>query len=100
MEDINYLQDESFEFFKKRFKHHRSKFDSSTMFIHLVEEVGEIGRQVFNKETGMRELSRENLEEELGQALIDLMVLMKLEGFEAEELVRKKLDSMKKKYVD
>ena len=99
MEDINELQTESFEFYKKRFAAQYCPFSSSSLFIHLVEEIGEVGRQVFNKETKMRgSVDRDNFEEELGQVLIELLILIKMEGFDAGVIARKKLEELKEKY--
>jgi NTP pyrophosphatase (non-canonical NTP hydrolase) len=55
------------------------------VFLHLSEEVGEIARQLVNKNLPMREYEESNLKEEIVQAMLDLLVLSEVFNIDLTE---------------
>ena len=86
------------EFQVKRFPKYGSQLNQKLIFIHAVEEVGEIARQIFSKESGMRNYDQENIKEEITQAILDLLVLAELNEVDLEEEIEKKISNMESRW--
>jgi len=67
------------------------------MFMHVSEEIGEIARQLVNKNLPMREYSEDNLREEIAQAILDLLALSKIMRMDLEKEIDQKLTSLTEK---
>lgn len=67
------------------------KTESSEIFNHLVEEIGEIAKE-------LRKGDKENLKEELADALFLLLKLSNQECIDLNEAFIKKFDSIKTKF--
>ncbi len=67
------------------------------MFLHVSEEVGEIARQLVNKNLPMREYDEDNLKEEITQAILDLLTLSEIMGMDLEKELSQKLTSLAEK---
>jgi NTP pyrophosphatase (non-canonical NTP hydrolase) len=67
------------------------------MFMHISEEVGEIARQLVNKNLPMREYSEDNLKEEIAQAILDLLALSEIIGMDLQKEINQKLTSLAEK---
>ena len=70
------------------------------VFLHLSEEIGEIARQLVNKNLSMREYEESNLKEEIAQTILDMLVLSQLFNIDLPEALNKKMNEMAKKAVD
>jgi len=67
------------------------------MFMHISEEVGEIARQLVNKNLPMREYSEDNLKEEIAQTILDLLALSEIIGMDLQKEINQKLTSLAEK---
>ena len=74
------------------------KHDSDTTMIHLMEEFGELSRQLYNKKIGRREMNMENLAEEIADVTMLLNKLATLHGIDVESSVNKKIEALKKRH--
>ncbi len=77
-------------------------FTEESIFVHLVEEIGEIAREIVNKTTGRKEFSSERFCEEIADALLFLLLLSEIEGISLEKLMenaRKKLRKRLSEYL-
>lgn len=72
--------------------------DSDTTIIHLVEELGEISRQLFNKKTGRANLNKENLGEEIADVVMMLNKLATLHDIDMENALKGKMELLKKRH--
>ena len=89
-----------YKFQKERFLKYNSKLTSELIFTHLVEEIGEIARQIFNNSSGMREYDKNNLKEEISQAILDLFVLAEIHEMDLENEINKKMKNMEGKWKE
>ena len=64
------------------------------MFLHLIEEIGELARELFNKQLPMRSFSQKNLHMELAQVILDLFALANLFDIDLETKLSQKLKEM------
>ncbi|HIH17250.1 MAG TPA: hypothetical protein HA282_00805 [Nanoarchaeota archaeon] len=92
--DIKELAERIHKFQKERFPKYGSELTSELIFTHLVEEIGEIARQIFSKESKMRAYDQKNLREEVTQAILDLLVLAELNEIDLEKEIEKKIKDM------
>jgi NTP pyrophosphatase (non-canonical NTP hydrolase) len=67
------------------------------VFLHLSEEVGEIARQLVNKNLAMREYEESNIKEEITQAILDLLVLSEIHRIDLPEALIRKKEEMNKR---
>ncbi len=66
--------------------------------MHLTEEVGEIARQIINKNhPSFREYDEHNLKEEIVQALLDLLLISKISGIDLPTEIDNKILEMEKR---
>ncbi len=93
--DVDKLMEKSYELYLKKLEN----FDENLIFIHFVEEVGEIAREITSKNLlKKRKFDEENLKMEISQALIDLFVLAKLCGIDnLSRTIARKIDEIEKK---
>jgi len=96
--EINELAKRIHKFQEERFTKYNSKLTSELIFTHLVEEIGEIARQIFNKGSGMREYKEDNLKEEITQAILDLLVLAEVNEIHLEKEIEKKMLDMEQRW--
>jgi NTP pyrophosphatase (non-canonical NTP hydrolase) len=66
-------------------------------FFHLSEEIGEIARQMVDKNLPMKEYEESNLKEKIVQALLDLLVLSEALKVDLSEALNRKIDEMTKR---
>lgn len=95
--DIEEISKKIYEFQKERFKELGPGLTPELMFTHLSEEIGEIARQIFNKNIPMREYDVDNLKEEISQSILDLLVLAKLFDIDLPKALDEKIEDIKKK---
>jgi NTP pyrophosphatase (non-canonical NTP hydrolase) len=74
-----------------------SKLTPELVFLHLSEEVGEIARQLVNKNLAMREYQESNIKEEITQAILDLLVLSEIHRIDLPKGLSKKIEEMEKR---
>ena len=70
----------------------RSSPDEKMVFIHLVEEVGELASQYVSKESRKDQYSKEQLDDGIADALMQLVKLADQRGIDIEDLVLKTME--------
>jgi len=69
-----------------------------TTFYHLIEELGEISRQLFNEKIGRDKLDKENLAEEIADCVMLLSQLATNFNIDLEEASKKKILKLKERF--
>ena len=72
--------------------------DKETTVIHLMEECGEIAREMYNEKTGRDKINIENLKEEFADVYLLLAKLADHYHINLEEAINKKCDVLKKRH--
>jgi len=67
--------------------------------MHLIEEMGEISRQLVNKNLVMRKYDEDNLKGEIAQAILDLFVLSELLNMDLSKELKEKIDEIVKRAI-
>ena len=100
--DLKKLQKIAEEFDKKRNWH---KFRASNVFVHLIEELGEIGRHISFEEGYKKEgfgnspnISKEELRREFGQVFKLFIQLANHYRIDLEKALLEELKSMEKRF--
>jgi NTP pyrophosphatase (non-canonical NTP hydrolase) len=91
--DVSEISKKIYEFVEKRVSDLGSELTPELMFIHLSEEIGEIARQLVNKNLPMRKYREDNLKEEIAQAILDLFVLSGIFEIDLPKEIDKKIDT-------
>jgi len=92
--DLNEIERSIMEYVEKRWINAPKSPTIEDAFIHLTEEVGEIARQIFNKNLGSDKFDKDNLKEEIVDAFLDIIVLAKMNNLDLEKEVKNKLDKL------
>jgi NTP pyrophosphatase (non-canonical NTP hydrolase) len=95
--DIEKISKTAYRLYKKRVKQLCSELTPELVFLHLSEEVGEIARQLVNKNLPMREYEESNLKEEIVQAMLDLFVLSEIHSIDLSEASVRKIEELAKR---
>jgi NTP pyrophosphatase (non-canonical NTP hydrolase) len=85
-----------YKFQKKRVSELGAELTPELVFIHFSEEVGEIARQLVNRNLAIRKYEEENLKEEIAQAILDLLVLSRIFNVDLPKTITTKMDKMAK----
>jgi len=72
--------------------------DKETTFMHLVEEFGEIARQLYNERSGRDKIDIENLKEEIADVYLLLAKLAPFYKIDLEEAINKKIKILEKRH--
>jgi len=95
--EVKKLQRKIEEFWKEVDRLKRKKQNPEIVFIHLVEEVGELAREFVNKERRPEKYSEEKLFDAIADILIMTFFLASLYKLDVEKLLVKTLRESKKK---
>jgi len=95
--DIIEVSKRVYRFQKERVTELGVELTPELVFFHLSEEIGEIARQLLNKNLPMREYEVGNLKEEIAQAMLDLLVLSEVFHINLSEVLNRKIDEMAKR---
>ena len=95
--DIVEISKKIYELQKKRVSELGSELTPELVFIHLSEEIGEIARQLVNKNLAYRKYEENNLKEEITQAILDLLVLSEVFNIDLPKELDRKIDEMAKR---
>jgi NTP pyrophosphatase (non-canonical NTP hydrolase) len=95
--DIVEVSGRVYRFQKERVAELGVELTPELVFFHLSEEIGEIARQLVNKNLPMRKYEVGNLKEEIVQALLDLLVLSGVFNIDLSEALDRKIDDMAKR---
>jgi NTP pyrophosphatase (non-canonical NTP hydrolase) len=77
----------------------KNKGDHSTeaIFAHLIEEVGEIARELYNQRSGRKKLDKEHLAGEIADVCLLLSQLSENYGIDLGSAIEKKLSQLEKR---
>jgi NTP pyrophosphatase (non-canonical NTP hydrolase) len=92
--DIVEVSERVYRLQKERITELGGELTAELVFLHLTEEVGEIARQLVNKNLPMRKYEVGNLKEEIAQAMLDLLVLSRVFNINLFEVLDRKIDEM------
>ncbi len=75
------------------------KHDDKFTLMHLMEEMGELAREIHNKETNRKGgMDKGNLEEEFGDLLILLAKIAENNDVDLQKAVQKKFEVLRKRH--
>jgi NTP pyrophosphatase (non-canonical NTP hydrolase) len=92
--DIVEVSKRVYGFQKERVTELGAELTPELVFLHLSEEIGEIARQLVNKNLPMRKYEESKLKEEVTQAMLDLLVLSEALHVDLSEALNSKIDEM------
>lgn len=72
--------------------------DSGMVLLHLVEEFGEIARELYNEKSGRDNIDKDNLGQEIADVIILLAQLANCYNLDLEEILEKKLKILEERY--
>jgi len=96
--DLHEFQKKSVELLKEIDSKHKGEHDTDTTIVHLLEELGEVSRQLFNQKIGRAELDKENLGEEISDCMILLVQLAHNFDIDVENAVEAKLKKLQERF--
>ena len=95
---MNEMQNKSNEIIDEIDKKMKGVHDSETTIIHLMEELGEISRQIYNQKIGRDNLDRENLAEEIADVSMLLNKLATLHEIDVDKAINDKIKVLKERH--
>ena len=96
--DIKEIEKRIVNFANKRASAKNFDLTPQLSYIHLAEEMGEVARQLSNKEIRKDLFNKENLKEEIVDVILEAIILANLCGVDLEKEINKKIDSLLKKH--
>ncbi len=96
--DIKTFQKEVKELFNKISNKRKKKHTEEEIFIHLIEEIGEIARQLTNKKIREEKFDHKNLEGEISDSILFLTYLASLYKINLENSLKKDVEKLKIKF--
>ncbi|MCD6590993.1 MAG: hypothetical protein J7K72_03395, partial [Candidatus Aenigmarchaeota archaeon] len=96
--DIKTFHKEVEELFNKISDKRGQKHTEEEIFIHLIEEIGEIARQLTNKKIREEKFDHKNLEEEISDSIMFLIYLASLYKIDLENSLKKDVEKLKIKF--
>ncbi len=96
--NIKMFQKEVEELFNKISDKRKDKHTEEEIFIHLIEEIGEIARQLTNKKIRKEKFDHKNLEEEISDSILFLTYLASLYKIDLENSLKKTAEKLKIKF--
>jgi len=96
--NIKELQDKSNEIIEIIDKKLNVNHDQDKTIIHLLEELGEIARQINNKNIRNKEQDKKNLEEEIADVLMLTIRLASIYEIDVEKAVINKMEKLKQRH--
>ena len=94
--EVKEFQNKINEFLVKWDKKRKDTPTKEKIFIHLIEEVGELARQYVNEETRKEKYDEEEVEDAIGDIFMQLVKLAKLHDLDIEETVLKIIEREQK----
>ena len=99
--DIKQFQKEILEVFSQMDKMpHRREHTKQSALIHLMEEIGEIARQVTSEYHRPEKFSKENLGTELADTLMFIVLLAQLYDVDISKEMEESISRVKKKIAE
>lgn len=98
IKNLNEMQNFSVKVVKELDKIRGAKHDKDVAMHHLVEEVGELAKEIYNDKTGRNRLNKENLGGEVFDIIVLASYLAYLYGIKLEDAFDFKLKDFKKRF--
>jgi NTP pyrophosphatase (non-canonical NTP hydrolase) len=95
--DIEKVSKRIYRLQRRRLEELRCELTPEIVFLHLSEEIGEIARQLVNKNLAIRKYEESNIKKEIAQAMLDLFVLSEIYSIDLPEALAGKIEEMHKR---
>ena len=95
--EINELQERAVEAVKQRLTKLGVDYNEELGMLHLIEEVGELARQIVNKKLKRKEIDTNNVGEEIADCMILLMSLGDYYNLNLDKFILDKIEDIKNK---
>jgi NTP pyrophosphatase (non-canonical NTP hydrolase) len=95
--NLEELQKEAVGLIAKYDTENRIKHDSNLTLIHLIEEFGELARELYNDQSGRDTLDRKNLGGEIADIYLLLARLAKIYNISLEDAISGKIKELKER---
>jgi len=93
------MQKKAFAIIEDYNKKHGLKHDKGTVFYHLVEEIGELSRELYHEKNNWRaEFDKEKFAEELVDVLIQTLNLATDYEVDIEDAFKKKIEKLRQRF--
>ncbi len=96
--DLKQFQNEVKELFDKISEKRNFEHTKEEIFVHLIEEIGELARQITNEKVRKDKFDLENVKEEIADSILFLTCLASRYGADIEEILRKDIEKLKTKF--
>jgi len=96
--EVKDLQKQVNEFVDVLDEKFKCKHNTNNTFIHLIEEIGELAKQVNSPNIRNEEIDKNNLAEELGDILILTIRLASENNIDVEQAIKDKIEMLKKRH--
>ncbi|HLC56638.1 MAG TPA: MazG nucleotide pyrophosphohydrolase domain-containing protein [Candidatus Nanoarchaeia archaeon] len=96
--DINEIEKRIVNFAKKRASIKNFDITPELSFIHLAEELGEVARQLSNKEMRPDLFDENNLKEEIVDVILEAIILANICEVDLDKKINQKIDNLFKKH--
>ena len=98
--EIKEMQEEAWKVIKEYNKKHGLEHKKETVFLHLIEEIGELARELAKETNDWRKegFSKEKVEEELVDVLAQILYFAKDQEIDIEEAFKSKILKLRKRF--
>lgn len=97
--EINEIQERISEFGRKRAETKGYELNEEICAIHLMEELGELSAQIFNKKARHEKFNEKNLKEEVCDVILESMILAKKLNIDLSKELNSKIDELNKREI-
>ncbi len=97
--EIKEMQEEAYKIIEEYNKKHNLNHNKDTIFLHLVEEVGELAKEMNHEKSNWRaDFNREKFEHELIDVLYQILILAKDYDVNLEEVFKRKIKIFRERF--
>lgn len=94
------FQEKAVAIVKKLDEKQGTRHDSELTILHLIEELGEVARELYNEKSKRDKIDKENLAHEIADVMILLTQLTHLYDINLEEALKEKLQRLNERYAN
>lgn len=98
MADLNELQEQCAKFVSDIDAKYNIKRDPQFSFTQLMEEIGELAKEINKPRLRNKEIDQTNLEGEFADIFLQLMILAKMHNVNMEKSVNAKMETIKERH--
>ncbi len=96
--ELKELQKKSDEIIDKMDEKFKCKHCVNHTFLHLIEEIGEIAREINKPNIRNKDIDKEELGKELADVMIFVLRLANLHDIDLEESIKEKINELTERY--